>query len=32
MTSLALVTLSFVVGWWVFAGYAYLRRAYFKSA
>lgn len=31
MTSLTLVTLSFVVGWWVFAGYAYFRRIYFSG-
>ena len=30
MLSLTLVVISFVLGWWGFAYYAYLRRAYFK--
>ncbi|MEK6680331.1 MAG: hypothetical protein AABY39_13035, partial [Nitrospirota bacterium] len=29
--SLTLVVISFVLGWWGFAYYAYLRRTYFKS-
>ncbi len=32
MLSLTLVVLTFVLGWWGFAYYAYLRRSYFKSA
>lgn len=31
MLSLTLVVISFVLGWWGFAYYAYLRRAYFKG-
>lgn len=31
MLSLTLVTLAFVLGWWGFAAYAYLRRSYFKG-
>ena len=30
--SLTLVVIAFVLGWWGFAYYAYLRRAYFKNA
>ena len=32
MLSLTLVVIAFVLGWWGFAYYAYLRRSYFKSA
>lgn len=31
MLSLTLVVLAFVLGWWGFAYYAYLRRAYFRD-
>lgn len=31
MLSLTLVVISFVIGWWGFAYYAYLRRSYFKD-
>lgn len=31
MLSLTLVVLGFVLGWWGFAYYAYLRRSYFKG-
>ncbi len=31
MLSLTLVTLAFVLGWWGFAAYTYLRRSYFRS-
>lgn len=31
MLSLTLVVISFVLGWWGFAYYAYMRRAYFKG-
>lgn len=31
MLSLTLVTIAFVLGWWGFAYYAYLRRSYFKD-
>lgn len=31
MLSLTLVVLAFVLGWWGFAYYAYLRRSYFKN-
>jgi len=31
MLSLTLVTLAFVLGWWGFAAYTYLRRSYFKG-
>lgn len=30
MLSLTLVTLAFVLGWWGFAAYTYLRRSYFR--
>ena len=30
--SLTLVVIAFVLGWWGFAYFAYLRRSYFKSA
>ena len=31
MLSLTLVVIAFVIGWWGFAYYAYLRRSYFKG-
>lgn len=32
MLSLTLVVLAFILGWWGFAYYAYLRRSYFKGS